>query len=117
MRTQAYIDVYGTVFLAMFAVVNGCMKHPQSQAQPQPAVPQQPIPDPVPNLSPEDYAAMSGFDASTAQTLREQVRNNDLEWRVTKLEREVRRLNQRTFGVTELRIGDDGQQPQTEEAP
>jgi hypothetical protein len=95
--------------------IGGCVMEKPVPAQ-QIILPQQPIPDPIPNLSPEDYAAMSGFDASTDQTLREQKRNNDLEWRVTKLEREVRRLNQKNFGVAELRIGDDGQQPQTEEA-
>lgn len=66
-----------------------------------------PVPDPVPNMTPDDYAAMSGFDASTEQTLREQVRHNDLQWRVEKLEREVRRLNQRVYGIAELRIGDE----------
>lgn len=66
-----------------------------------------PVPDPVPNLSVEELAAMSGFDASTEQTRREQVRNNDLAWRVEKLEREVRNLNQRVYGIAELRIGDE----------
>lgn len=99
------------------AMIGGCVVDQRPMPTTRAAVepPPVPIPDPAPNLSPEDYAEMSGFDASTEQTLREQVRNNDLAWRVEKLEREVRRLNQRIYGVAELRIGDDGQdETQTE---
>jgi len=88
---------------AMALLFCGCVSPPPMQSQPI----RQPIADPVPNLSPEEYAQMSGFDASTEQTLREQIRNNDIVWRIEKLEREVRRLNQRIYGVAELRIGDE----------
>lgn len=99
-------------------VVGGCVidQRPVPESRPVVESLPVPVPDPVPNLSPEEYAEMSGFDASTEQTLREQVRNNDLAWRVGKLEREVRRLNQRIYGVAELRIGDDGQSETPTEA-
>ncbi|MGV3484789.1 MAG: hypothetical protein ACO1RT_10260 [Planctomycetaceae bacterium] len=63
-----------------------------------------PVPDPLPNLTPEEYAEMSGLDASTEQTRREQVRNNDLEDRVRKLEIRQRAITMRLWGVPELRI-------------
>jgi hypothetical protein len=97
----------GAVVLMLLVV----MSLPRRVDDPQPVATVEtiptPIPDPVANLSVEELATMSGFDASTEQTRREQVRNNDLQWRVEKLEREVRNLNQRVYGITELRIGDE----------
>lgn len=100
-------------FIAFATVLLFCGCDPQPPMQTQSV--QQPIPDLLPNLSAAEYAEMSGFDASTEQTLREQIRNNDLVWRIEKLEREVRRLNQRIYGVAELRIGDEA--PHLEETP
>lgn len=99
--------IAGAVTLTLLAV----MSQPRKVEELQPVAVVETIPTPIPdtvaNLTVEELADMSGFDASTEQTRREQVRNNDLQWRVGKMEREVRNLNQRVFGITELRIGDE----------
>jgi hypothetical protein len=53
-----------------------------------------------------DYEEMMGLDPLTQQVNEETTRNNDLTWRVDRLERQVRDLNQIVRGVRELRIGE-----------
>ncbi len=107
MKMRIYLALIGCYTAVMCMAMIGCEFAVPKASQPSPVVVvQQPLPESTAVMSAEDYAEMSGFDASTEQTLREQVRNNDIEWRVAKLEREVRRLNQKAFGIQELRIGE-----------
>lgn len=53
-----------------------------------------------------DYESMMGLDPQTVQTNAERERNNDHAWRIERLERQVRDLNQIVRGVNEMRIGD-----------
>lgn len=53
-----------------------------------------------------DYESMVGLDPQTVQTNDERQRNNDHDWRIDRLERQVRDLNQIVRGVTEMRIGE-----------
>lgn len=53
-----------------------------------------------------DYEAMVGVDPLSQQISDERERNNDLQWRVERLERQVRDLAQITYGIRELRIGE-----------
>ena len=60
-----------------------------------------------------DYDEISGLDPLTVKMIEQRDRNNDLEFRIGKLEHEVRRLNQVVFRIKEIRIGD--QSPSNEE--
>ena len=65
-----------------------------------------------------DYEAIVGLDPQTVQTNQERERNNDLEWRVDRLERQVRDLNQITHGVKEIRVGESPDTtPTTDKGP
>lgn len=108
------IGIAFTFMLALVMLVRSEQKEPK--APPQESRP--PIeygPDWPADTAPTlDYEAMAGLDPQTQQTNRERERNNDLEWRVEKLEAEVRSLNQIVRGIREVRIGESGPPTTTE---
>lgn len=57
-------------------------------------------------LGPSVLAQLPGFDANTQQVMDMNNEIVDLRFRVSKLETEVRRLNQLVLGIPEIRIGD-----------
>ena len=103
--------IAGIIGMLLIIETAGCISPP-----PQPAAPQQPAPTtqygprtgPPPEAPTLDYEELAGLDPQTQQTNRERKRNNDLEFRVTKLEDEVRSLNQIVRGIREVRIGESG---------
>jgi len=66
------------------------------------------------SIAPEqDTEVAAGLDAETQGLIKERARVNDHEYRIKKLEAEVRTLNQIVRGIREMRIGDGiGSEPQ-----
>jgi hypothetical protein len=96
------IVIAGAIFVvATLAAFRGCETRDRYNAPPVKHGP----PTETPTI---DYEELVGIDPQTQQTLEEQTRNNDLEFRVKYLEIQVRRLNQIILGIPSIRIGEDG---------
>lgn len=99
--------IFGAITIAAVIVAIRYVT-PAPQPQAAPVTQYGPETGPPPSAPTLDYEAMVGLDPQTQQTNRERVRHNDLEWRVDKLEAEVRSLNQIVRGIREVRIGESG---------